>query len=1601
MPPRRSPTRSPAILSLAAVLALAHAALSAVTLDIRDATGDGHKDILVNNGFFSATFEPARGGSVTSFVFQGQEYALRENNRADGLFKALVRPWDWRSDFFTSPAVYRFIAQTPDEVVIEFKSTGSTGDQQFLDLTKTFTIRAGECALRAAFELHNQERSQTELTAGFWIHHHIIAPGAPLRYFLPTQQGTLSVAAESRNDADAGVWNKAPSRGWSGCVNVAKSCGLAFVCDEVYLERGLCWFTGQKDRGSVEHHLYPVPIPFGRSWKTGVCLIPFTGMDRLDGAGASAAGELLPSAGAARVEVRLVPAASGALDLRAAVVDPSDAAKVLATLGAQRVETQAGQPVSASFDVPPAARDGVLICDVTAPGQPSFRLERRLGANAEEPYAMARLLKPYAPPKTEVYTPAARRNLTTSDRIWAKALPGGPLKASCILPTYNRRQMVELAQRFGFDYLEAPVSARSMFLHQHAYGVPVGQQAPGEARAVEMLAEHLKAPAPVLLIGSCYSRRYASRTPNYWTWSGLPKNIRQAILDKVKAGCGLVYVNPIGLDKEAEEALVGQPVSPEHEILNWAPPGFTAKPEQILVKEYGKGRVVALRYSAAGLLPFTECGFYPKPAHVADYWYALTSRAMLWAARRQPALQLGPVSRATSGFQAAAQGALANACVDYELRDAFGQRLAQGSVPAAPALTLPVVVPSANGDYYLHLFARAGGVTHDWRVFPITVKAPARIAEFTVETPPTAGKPARLRLRVEGAAAKLELLLRSTAGDLYKRLELLPPATTQSIPFTVPDLPGLTADIEARLLGSGGLLDRAFAKLPLPDNSRQRRNRYFALVWGADPGCTDYESSELAGRQLRRIGFSVTLSSFATYSQLGYQIAQMFLDAGLSPMMQGLCRPTLTNNQIAFRYQQTGDTKYLWRDPCYSSAEFRDMLTKRIEDMLAKTLPLGFLIYHWGDECSYTFEGGTTPLDICFHPDSLREFRVWLKTQYPSLDALNAEWLTDFKDWDAVTPLPFDKVKGRKSFAPWADHRLFSDYQYCVLTWKRFGDEIRKRDPGAIVGEGGITAHPLAYGGFNWPLKLSSYQHAIPYGYAEVVAQLARNYPGFRFSTRWTGYNSPLVNNHYSVWSGLLMGATNTSYWYAHHLIDPDMNISCRGEPMKALLAELNSGLADLLASGKRQLDPVAVLYSQPSVLAAYAWSGRGADTYTLYQVNLKAWIESFQDAGFQPALITEDHIRHTPARVLVLPMAMALSEQAAAAIRDFVHNGGVVIADLMPGVMSAHARPLDKPLLDDLFGVSRATPPALSRQAANLHLRLPELGIDNGLVSTTLVETGLRAQEAQARAAMSETPTRVGKLAFSRSGGAASGAAFLRQDGKGYALYLAALPSSLRDAATGRNILAPLLAKTGVDRGVDLKAADASPLQGVSVNRYKLGPVTLIGLNEPPENIPGARVTHMTLEDLRKHTRPVTLRTPQPCHFYDVRAHRLLGQGVQVVFNTTMGTGNLVAASPFPIGEVILDKPEQRARPGETVILSGRVPGAESLQSFARIQFDTGNPDRDTLLSSLVEITDGRFTHNVLTPLDAKTPWRITITEAITGHTAQSLLTFTEDRLP
>ncbi|MCK5843225.1 MAG: beta-galactosidase trimerization domain-containing protein, partial [Victivallales bacterium] len=150
------------------------------------------------------------------------------------------------------------------------------------------------------------------------------------------------------------------------------------------------------------------------------------------------------------------------------------------------------------------------------------------------------------------------------------------------------------------------------------------------------------------------------------------------------------------------------------------------------------------------------------------------------------------------------------------------------------------------------------------------------------------------------------------------------------------------------------------------------------------------------------------------------------------------------------------------------------------------------------------------------------------------------------------------------------------------------------------------------------------------------------------------------------------------------------LTLSPSGRDTRDVLRELKSGIWRLIRNSKIQSDGIAIHYSQASIHAAAALGRDRA-----FAKARSSWVSLLLDVGLSfdflaYAQIERGALKSGRYKVLILPESIALSDKEVREIREFVKNGGLLVADNSPGGTNSHCVPHATPPLDALFGVTR-----------------------------------------------------------------------------------------------------------------------------------------------------------------------------------------------------------------------------------------------------------------------------------------------------------------------
>ena len=370
------------------------------------------------------------------------------------------------------------------------------------------------------------------------------------------------------------------------------------------------------------------------------------------------------------------------------------------------------------------------------------------------------------------------------------------------------------------------------------------------------------------------------------------------------------------------------------------------------------------------------------------------------------------------------------------------------------------------------------------------------------------------------------------------------------------------------------------------------------------------------------------------------------------------------------------DFRNLERNPCLSNHVIQERIRLQFGNPAKLYRNYRPLFYTVADESGIANQAA--PFDFCFSPQCKARFRAWLQERYPSLEALNQQWGSTYKDWDEVRGATTDEIFARKddNFSAWADHKEFMD-DVLVGAYGLAGETVKRNDPKGRLGVGGVQG-PAAVGGWDF-WKLSNVFDVIEAYYIGNNYELMRSFNpklipyhcSFAPSKAEKGKGSATWNpERHLIWYLFLHGDRGLVAWD-----DPETYVNDKGQyderaqDSKPLYAELTGGIGKLRIASQRTDDPIALYYSQATMRVHWAlevrpegknWINRGSGserTDSRYFRLRESWVKLIEDNGLQYKFIASEQVKAgglkpydaatgSGYKVLILPEILALSQE-------------------------------------------------------------------------------------------------------------------------------------------------------------------------------------------------------------------------------------------------------------------------------------------------------------------------------------------------------------------
>jgi hypothetical protein len=956
----------------------------------------------------------------------------------------------------------------------------------------------------------------------------------------------------------------------------------------------------------------------------------------------------------------------------------------------------------------------------------------------------------------------------------------------------------------------------------------------------------------------------------------------------------------------------------------------------LAVKNYGKGRVVSLAY--------VEEGFVPESIDAVDsriywdYWeyhYSLLARCVTWAAGRDS--DVG-ITSLTTNPQGAAVLSLKVNCgqprkVEAEVigKNEFGSMLGSCKVAldlasGEVALELPAGSlrpktgwPGGRQIFNLILRDSSSGATLNWA--SATFQTPQRASITGVRPNAEVYRHDDTMSIVTEAAGNLEdTRMRVKVTDDLQRLifvEEKPIVADRYFFCPLKDFVGKTVSITAELIDSHGtLIDQVRSKplMVVPQERRQKEYKallafetprhYFAAIRQTLLHATAIDSSLTWGGSINN-NLEMPRGYFGVYWYDRGPTTTEGIDKAIADYQRTGDFEVLGYLTKKELYKRTGDKKYLIRTPSLDDPKVLELLSSTAQTVARNKAIYNMDYYFVGDEGSLT--SYTDPVDFCWGPYTLANFRNWLRKEYRNLEALNQGWKSHFRDWDSVVPFTTEEAKTTRNFAPWADHRTYMEVSF-ANAYRAVRRGVVEGDRGGHIALSG-TQVTTPYDGCDWYRLDQIIDHFLSYGGGnqwDFHRSFAK--PGAMIGF-WTGYGSSGIGVKNQIWTAALSNVLYPNLFWSPSIVNPDFTLSKSARDMGDVFRVLRfDGIGKLLMEAERLGDGIVIHYSMPSVHAAGMLGIHPSNDEEMsgFPANREGWVRLLGDLGlsydfFSYNQLERDGLDPQRHKVFILPLSMALSAKEADALKRFAEGGGVVIADAFTGMMNQHCAWRGTGELNDFFGI--AAPASQARDVGR--------GGNTGEVGLTSQgrEWNLKPEELQGIEVLESTVKGNSGQPLLRIGG--DDVAIVHRVGKGWAIYLNLRLTQypvLRTKNYGgmgyRTLLSRILDYLGVRPALQILDVNGQPLGQATIVRYRFGEGELLAVVKEHEAIEGNvgkdGVTTYNDSHLGRIARQeVVVKLPRAFFVRDLRSGQALGHVDSVKTSVVAGDALLLALSP------------------------------------------------------------------------------------------------------
>ncbi|MGH9396853.1 MAG: beta-galactosidase trimerization domain-containing protein [Terriglobia bacterium] len=606
----------------------------------------------------------------------------------------------------------------------------------------------------------------------------------------------------------------------------------------------------------------------------------------------------------------------------------------------------------------------------------------------------------------------------------------------------------------------------------------------------------------------------------------------------------------------------------------------------------------------------------------------------------------------------------------------------------------------------------------------------------------------------------------------------------------------------------------------------------------------------------------------------------------------------------------------------------------------------------------------------------------------------------------------------------WCDFRNFMDLTFADAI-RRARAVCKAEDPHARCStEGGQS--PFAFGWYNYENVVKSIDVIEPYNIGnnvEVIRSLNpevimisthgfEHQPGSPLTERDRMFQKRAIR---PIWWGLFHGHRAVFIWDEvypdYRFVDPETRqLTPSAQTFASTFNELHNGIAKLFINGRRLHDGIAIHYSQASmqvhwlldnVQFAREWMAHSGGYHNSHFTGLRnAWTKVIEDLGLQYEFVGRGQIEEGKLgageyRAFIMPQSLAVSSHEADQIREFVRNGGLLIADYRAASMNEHGKDLGRGQLDDVFGITRVKGQSKAKKATgvadeqSIHLQGKPLNLVVG-DERVGVSTG------KALAESGNVPLVI-----------------VNDFGRGKAVFLNVEISRYPyerlqpgHSTSLPQVIEEVFGLAQIEPQIRVMDASGKRLPGTEIVRFANGACEHVAIFRNPQFDDGGWGDFPTLtapgwagvidNSFLEHQAPVTIAWRGSMQTYDIRGGKNLGQTAKCEAVLDPWSPLVFTRAPQPAPKFALDIPAQiQAGTPFAITLRDQSSLPDGTFRVVRLEFITpdGRPyelyTRNLLLKSTPHTERIPLAYN-----DPKGGWRLRATDVMTGEAQEAAFT-------